>query len=89
MAGVDNPVTNPSPYSMRGAMDIVLGGNSTGSTDPFVALATAKALGTFGANRNYEYPEEHIPILSDQNQYIFDNWEAAMDYNYSATNNRL
>lgn len=62
---------------------------NVGTTDPMVALGKAKAYGWLGIDQNYEYPQEHIGVLSDQNQYIFDNWESAMDYNYGSTANRL
>ena len=62
---------------------------NVGTTDPMIALGKAKAYGWLGIDQNYEYPQEHIGVLSDQNQYIFDNWESAMDYNYGSTANRL
>ena len=60
-----------------------------GTEDPALALATAKVLGTLGINAKKSMPESHKLVLQDQNQYIYDNWREAMEYNWSANNNMI
>ena len=52
------------------------------NSNPALALLNAKAHGQLGIDANYtSIPEDHIKVLSDQNQFIYDNWKEAMEAN--------
>ena len=65
-------------------------GQTLANSNPAIALVNRKMHGLLGLNANYTHiPQRQIDILSDQNQWIYDNWDTAFKHNLNIAQQTL
>lgn len=68
--------------SFSGLKEIISNYKPTGYKHPGAVLLDAKIRGSLDLPEiTYEFPDTHKKVLSDKNQFIFDNWNDAIQYN--------